>query len=96
MKTETRLSLMNEYEAASDTALFSQLTIAALRQCSLATIERDRWAGMGVPFIKMGHSVRYRKSDIRAWLEKHQSVQSTTQAQMLAGRNLGEVRHESK
>jgi hypothetical protein len=92
MNTELRLSLMNEYEAAPDSALFSQLTVAALRQCSIALIERDRWAGMGVPFLKMGHLVRYRKSDIRTWLEKHQSFQSTTQAQQVA-KNLG-IQHE--
>ncbi len=89
MKTEIRLSLMNEYDAASETALFSQITVAALRQCSVATVERDRWAGSGVPFIKIGHAVRYRKSDIRTWLERHQSVQSTTQAQMFMSKTFG-------
>jgi len=82
MKTETtRLTLITEYELSPDTALFNQETIAAIRDCSLATIERDRWAGTGIPFVKMGRLVRYRKSDIRRWLESHLSVQSTTQAQ---------------
>lgn len=35
--------------------------------------------GTGVPFIKIGRSVRYRKSDIRAWLNAQPVVQSTTQ-----------------
>ena len=77
-----RSQLMNEYELAPDSALFSQVTLAALRHCSVSTIERDRWAGLGVPFVKIGHAVRYRKSDIRAWLDNHPSVQSTTQAQI--------------
>ena len=79
-----RLFLIKQYELASDTALFTQMVVAAVRDCSIATVERDRWAGTGVPFIKLGRSVRYRKSDIRNWLDRYQVVQSTTQAQMLA------------
>ena len=74
----SRIDLLKEYELAPDWALFSQDTLAAIRDCSLATLERDRWAGNGVPFIKMGRLVRYRKSDIRVWLEQHQSICSTS------------------
>lgn len=61
-----------------DWVLFSQETVAAIRDCSLATLERDRWIGSGVPFVKIGRSVRYRKSDIHTWLESHHSIQSTS------------------
>lgn len=82
MKPETpRLHLIAEYESAPLNALFSQETIAAIRHCSIATIERDRWAGTGIKFIKMGRLVRYRKKDIQQWLEEHPAFQSTTQAQ---------------
>jgi len=74
----SRIDLINEYELAPDWAIFSQETVAAIRDCSLATLERDRWIGAGVPFVKMGRLVRYRKADIRLWLEQHQSVQSTS------------------
>lgn len=77
----SRLDLMREYELAPDSALFSQDTVAALRDCSIALIERDRWAGTGVRFVKTGRLVRYRKKDIREWLESHIAFQSTTQAQ---------------
>lgn len=80
MKTKTsRLELITEYEVAPDSALFSQETIAAILDCSLSTVERDRWIGKGIPFTKLGRLVRYRKTDIRAWLEKHKSFNSTTQ-----------------
>jgi hypothetical protein len=83
MQDETlRLHLIQEYELSSDDTLFSQLTIAAMRRCSIATVERDRWVGTGVPFIKIGRSVRYRKRDIRAWLNAQPVVQSTTQFQL--------------
>lgn len=77
-KQSSRIDLINEYEQAPDWALFSQETVAAIRDCSLATLERDRWAGGGICYVKIGRLVRYRKADIRAWLEKHQTVASTT------------------
>jgi hypothetical protein len=76
---QSRIDLINEYEQAPDWLLFSQETVAAIRDCSLATIERDRWVGIGVPFIKMGHLVRYRKSEIRTWLDQQIAVNSTAQ-----------------
>lgn len=82
MKSQSiRLDLITEYESAPDSALFSQETVAAIRDCSLATIERDRWAGTGIQFIKIGRLVRYRKTDIRTWLENHKSFNSTAQMQ---------------
>jgi len=78
-----RLLLIREYEEASDDTFFSQNTVAALRNCSLSTIERDRWAGIGVRFRKLGRMVRYRKSDIKKWFEKQDTFQSTAQSQHL-------------
>ena len=96
MKTEIpRLDLIAEFESAPTGALFSQATLAAIRQCSIATIERDRWAGTGVKFIKMGRLVRYRKQDIEAWLAQHPSLQSTTQAQSLSEQRIGADNDES-
>jgi hypothetical protein len=76
-----RLSLLATFNAVTDDTWFDQTMVAAVRDCSLATIERDRWAGTGVPFVKSGRSVRYRKIDIQNWLSKHKPVQSTTQYQ---------------
>lgn len=87
-----RLTLIKQYESLPDDTLFSQVTVAAVRQCSIYTIERDRWVGTGVPFIKMGRLVRYRKSDIRTWLEAQPVVRSTTEFQLLYPIN-NEVSH---
>lgn len=44
---------------------------------SKAFLERDRWAGAKIPFIKIGsRSVRYRKSDLDTYIEKQ--VRSST------------------
>ncbi len=83
MKTKiARLDLINEYEKAPDSMLFAQETVAAILNCSLATIERDRWLGNGIPFIKIGRMVRYRKSDISLWLQQHSAFRSTTEMQL--------------
>jgi len=37
---------------------------------STAFLERDRWAGARVPFVKIGsRAVRYRHSDLLAYIE---------------------------
>ena len=42
---------------------------------SKAFLERDRWAGARIPFIKMGsRAVRYRKSDLDAYIDKQVRV----------------------
>lgn len=87
----SRLDLMREYELAPDSALFSQETVAALRDCSISLIERERWAGTGVRFVKTSRLVRYRKKDIREWLENQISFQSTTQAQQQEGAYLKKI-----
>lgn len=47
---------------------------------SVAFLERDRWAGARVPYIKIGsRAVRYRMSDLNAYIESC-ARQSTSQA----------------
>lgn len=47
---------------------------------SKAFLERDRWAGARIPFIKVGaRAVRYRLSDLDSYLER-QMRQSTSDA----------------
>jgi hypothetical protein len=80
MADKTRLEKLLTFEAAPANALFDQDTIAALRGVSIRTIERDRCLGRGVPFVKIGHGVRYRKRDYLLWEQQHQSVHSTIEA----------------
>lgn len=38
---------------------------------SKAFLERDRWAGARIPFIRVGsRSVRYRRTDLETYVEK--------------------------
>lgn len=63
-----RLAFLTEFYSAPAESLFDQKTLCAVLDCSSALAERHRWAGTGVPFIKIGHAVRYRKSDILKYI----------------------------
>lgn len=76
-----RLDLLNEFYAAPPDALFPQKTLCAVLGCSEALAERKRWQGGWIPFVKLGRLVRYRKSDILAYLEHQKACQSTIEAQ---------------
>ena len=46
---------------------------------SMAFLERDRWAGARIPFIKIGsRAVRYRLSDLNTYLD-NQTRRSTSE-----------------
>ena len=74
----TRLHLLNEFESAPQSALFNQQTIAAVLSCSTQLLERNRWAGSGVPYLKIGRKVLYRKSDVLDFLQQQKVYHSTS------------------
>lgn len=69
-KNVSRLQLINEFESAPESTLFNQNTLAAVLDCSVQLLERNRWAGLGVPYLKIGRTVRYRKLDILNYLQQ--------------------------
>jgi hypothetical protein len=58
--------LINEHEASN------------ILGRSVPTLRKDRWAGTGVPFIKIGSSVRYSVKDLQEYIALHR-MQSTTE-----------------
>lgn len=86
-KTRTRIELLREFNEAPPDTLFDQNTIAALTDRSIASLERDRARGRGIPFIKFfGHAIRYRKSDYLMWEQQHRPVRTTAEAAAQATR----------
>ena len=79
----SRLHLLNEFESAPQSALFNQQTIAAVLSCSTQLLERNRWAGSGVPYLKIGRKVLYRKSDVLDFLQQQKVYHSTSDAGQL-------------
>lgn len=51
----------------------------------ITTLMSDRYEGKGIPFVKIGRAVRYRKDDVLAYLDAHRFT-STREAR-LAGVN---------
>lgn len=44
------------------------------------TFQQWRWNGRGGPrWYKFGHKVRYRRSDVRAWIESQARIPAATQ-----------------
>lgn len=74
----SRLQLINEFDSAPDSMLFNQNTLAAILDCSKQLLERNRWAGEGVPYLKIGRKVLYRKADILDFLKQQKVFHSTS------------------
>jgi predicted DNA-binding transcriptional regulator AlpA len=49
--------------------LLDQKSAAQLLKLSVRTLERHRVMGTGPAFCRLGRAIRYRESDIRAWIE---------------------------
>lgn len=59
--------------------LLSTPQAAKFLNVSIAFLERDRWAGAKIPFVKVGsRAVRYRLQDLQNYIDQH--VQSGSEA----------------
>lgn len=60
------------------TQLLNTLQAAQFLGLSKAFLERDRWAGAKVPFIKVGsRAVRYRLEDLQAYIQSRTRVSTS-------------------
>ena len=57
-----------EFWGAHPDALFPRKVIAKVRCCSIALLEREAWAGTGIPIVRDGTRCLYRKRDVLAHL----------------------------
>ncbi len=81
MHTVSTLNKQKETEMQIQTQLLSTPQAAKFLNVSIAFLERDRWAGARVPFVKIGsRAVRYRLDDLEAYVnsQRHQSVLEMT------------------
>ena len=58
--------------------LLTQREAAQLLRLSERSLERFRVTGTGPRFVKVGHSVRYRETDLEAWIASR-VVRSTSE-----------------
>ena len=59
------------FQMQQENDLLDQTQLARLLGKSEFWVERCRWAGNGVPYVKIGRTVRYRRADVDAWLSAH-------------------------
>ena len=60
------------------TSLLTTLEASQYLSVSKAFLERDRWAGARIPFIKVGsRAVRYRQSDLDSYIQMHQMTSTS-------------------
>ena len=50
--------------------LIKEKMVSELTGMSLATLRIHRWLGKGIPYIKIGRSVRYLESDVQNFLDQ--------------------------
>jgi len=58
--------------------MFTTVEAADQLHLSTRTLERHRISGTGPVFVKLGHSVRYLKSDLEDWVQE-QRFKSTSE-----------------
>jgi predicted DNA-binding transcriptional regulator AlpA len=58
--------------------LLSDRDVARITGRARSTLQKDRVAGTGIPYIRVGALVRYRESDVAAWLAALPTRRSTS------------------
>lgn len=60
--------------------LLTEEDVSAATGRSVSTLQKDRCAGGGIPFIRLGRLVRYRESDVASYLASLPAYSSTSEA----------------
>ncbi len=60
--------------------LLDDREVAEITGRARSTLQKDRLAGSGIPFVRLGRLVRYRQSDINAFLASLPSLHSTSES----------------
>jgi predicted DNA-binding transcriptional regulator AlpA len=63
----------------SDDELLTTEDLAAMTKTPPSRWNKARLTGDSPPFVKLGHLVRYRKSDVLAWLAARPRLNSTSE-----------------
>lgn len=62
-------SFQSEKQPVAAPTLLTEAECALVRKMAKASVRRERWAGGGPPYIKMGRRIRYDLNDLIAWLD---------------------------
>jgi excisionase family DNA binding protein len=64
----------------SDLELLDDHEVARLTGRARSTLQKDRMRGGGIPFVRLGKLVRYRRADVGNWLAALPTRTSTSGA----------------
>jgi predicted DNA-binding transcriptional regulator AlpA len=59
--------------------LLSDRDVQKITGRARSTLQKDRVSGSGIPFIRIGRLVRYRQSDVRAYIDALPARRSTSE-----------------
>lgn len=60
--------------------LLDDRDVAAITGRARSTLQKDRLDGTGIPFVRLGRLVRYRQSDVSAYLASLPTLSSTSES----------------
>jgi hypothetical protein len=63
--------------------LLSDRDVEKITGRARSTLQKDRVVGSGIPFVRVGRLVRYRQSDVEAFLEALPAYRSTSEADLV-------------
>ena len=69
--------------------LLSDRDVEKITRRARSTLQKDRVAGIGIPFVRFGRLVRYRQSDVEGYLGSLTKLRSTSEVDAYA--EVGEV-----
>ena len=61
-------------------SLLSDRDVEKITGRARSTLQKDRVAGTGIPFVRLGRQVRYRPEDVATYLAELPSLRSTSEA----------------
>ena len=76
--------------------LLNETDVSRLTGRAVSTLQKDRCVGTGIPFIRLGRLVRYRQSDVAAYLESLPAHSSTSEADVAKAIDRGHVRASAR
>jgi len=56
---------------APDVQLWDEQRTADETGIPVGTLRQDRHRGTGLPYVRLGRRIRYRPTDVAAWLDAH-------------------------
>ena len=59
--------------------LLSDRDVEEITGRARSTLQKDRVSGSGIPFVRIGRLVRYRQSEVKAYIESLPACRSTSE-----------------